>query len=94
METNYCITLDRVPEELYAEIAANDAQREEWVRLFAIDEIERTPHDDGYSVPLTPEFLKQQPHLVLNTRHFASNFQTHATCKPRRPRRRNGWHSH
>ena len=34
VETNYCITLDRVPEELYAEIAANDAQREEWVRLF------------------------------------------------------------
>ena len=39
VETNYCITLDRVPEELYPEIAANEAQREEWVRLFAIDEI-------------------------------------------------------
>ena len=35
----YCITLDRIPEEFYPEIAANDAQREEWVRLFAIDEI-------------------------------------------------------
>ncbi len=40
LETNYCITLDRVPEELYPEIAANDAQREEWVKLFSIDEIE------------------------------------------------------
>ena len=39
VETNYCITLDRVPEALYPEIAKNDAQREEWVRLFAIDEI-------------------------------------------------------
>ena len=27
VETNYCITLDRIPEEFYPEIAANDAQR-------------------------------------------------------------------
>ncbi|QQS04119.1 MAG: hypothetical protein IPK50_17750 [Fibrobacterota bacterium] len=38
-ETNYCITLDRVPDSLYPQIAANEAQREEWVKLFAIDEI-------------------------------------------------------
>ncbi|MEL7656372.1 MAG: site-specific DNA-methyltransferase, partial [Bacillota bacterium] len=30
VETNYCITLDRVPEALYPEICANNAQREEW----------------------------------------------------------------
>lgn len=41
IETNYCVTLDRVPEELYKEIAKNDDQREEWVRLFAIDEIKK-----------------------------------------------------
>jgi adenine-specific DNA-methyltransferase len=40
VETQYCVTLDRVSEELYPEIAANDAQREEWVRLFAIDEVD------------------------------------------------------
>ena len=34
IETNYCITLDRIPEEFYPEIAANDKQREEWVKLF------------------------------------------------------------
>ncbi|HEX8494408.1 MAG TPA: hypothetical protein VF658_16310 [Pyrinomonadaceae bacterium] len=39
VETNYCVTLDRVPEDLYVEIVANDAQREEWVQLFAINEI-------------------------------------------------------
>ena len=37
--TNYCITLDRIPEEFYPAIAANEAQRQEWARLFAIDEI-------------------------------------------------------
>jgi adenine-specific DNA-methyltransferase len=36
---DYCITLDRVPHALYSEVIVNDAQRKEWVRLFAIDEI-------------------------------------------------------
>ena len=64
IETNYCITLDRVPEELYPEIAANDAQREEWVRLFAIDEIKKDLHQPGYSKPLKVEFLKGNQHLA------------------------------
>jgi adenine-specific DNA-methyltransferase len=46
VDTQYCITLDRIPEQFYAEIAANEAQRDEWVRLLAIDSI------DGYSEPL------------------------------------------
>ena len=37
-ETNYCITLDRVPEELYPEIAENDAQLNEWIKLGFIEE--------------------------------------------------------
>lgn len=81
VEANYCITLDRVPEAMYAEIAANDAQREEWVRLFAIDEIESTDGDLvnagtlAYSVPLTVEFLKQNPFLVLDTAFFSAEFK-------------------
>jgi adenine-specific DNA-methyltransferase len=75
VETNYCITLDRVPEELYAEIAANDAQREEWVRLFAIDEIKTDLTRPGYSVPLTVKFLKVNPFLVLDTRLYDDRFK-------------------
>ena len=74
VETNYCITLDRIPEEFYAEIAANDAQREEWVRLFAIDEIKGDLTLPAYSTPLSVKFLKSQPTLVLDTRHFALHF--------------------
>ena len=70
VETNWCITLDRIPEEFYPEIAANDAQREEWVRLFAIDEIEENLVTPGYSVPLTVEFLKAHSSLVLDTAFF------------------------
>ena len=75
VETHYCVTLDRVPEELYPEIAANDAQREEWVRLFAIDEIKGDLTKPGYSTPLTVEFLKANPYLVLDTRHFSEDFK-------------------
>lgn len=75
VETNYCITLDRVPEELYPEIAANDAQREEWVRLFAIDKIAKDLNQPGYSVPLKAGFLKAQPLLVLDSAHFPADFK-------------------
>ena len=48
VETQYCVTLDRIlaieDEEtrraLLDAIIANDPQREEWVRLHAVDEIE------------------------------------------------------
>lgn len=76
IESNYCMTLDRVPESLYAEIAANDAQREEWVRLFAIDGIERDQrHTAAYTVPLSVEFLKENPFLVLDTKFFTAEFR-------------------
>ena len=75
VETNYCVTLDRVPEELYPEIAANEAQRAEWVRLFAIDEIAGDLTQPGYSEPLTVEFLKANPSLVLDTAHFSAEFK-------------------
>lgn len=80
-ETNYCITLDRVPEALYPQIVANEAQREEWVKLFAIDEIQASEGDlgggavVGYSVPLTLEFLKANDKLVLDTRFFDESFK-------------------
>lgn len=87
-ETNYCITLDRVPEELYDVIASNDAQREEWVKLFAIDEIgvsqEGAEKKDkelfeeetiSYTVPLTVEFLKENDKLILDTAFFSDEFK-------------------
>lgn len=76
LETNHCITLDRVPEELYGEIAASSGQREEWVKLFAIDEVKAEKLGDvAYSSPLTVAFLKSQPHLVLDTKHFSGPFK-------------------
>ena len=70
LDTHYCVTLDRVPETLYPEIAANKAQHDEWLRLFAIDRIDAALTTPGYTNPLTVEFLKANPFLVLDTRHF------------------------
>ncbi|MDD7722763.1 MAG: site-specific DNA-methyltransferase, partial [bacterium] len=75
VQSDYCITLDRVPRKLYPEILANDHQREEWVRLFAIDEIKGDLVSVGYSVPLTLEFLDQNPFLVLDTAFFSKQFK-------------------
>lgn len=74
VEAYYCITLDRVPEGLYTEIAANAAQREEWVKLFGIDEMKGDFATTGYSEPLTPAFLSGHPTLVVDTRHFDESF--------------------
>ena len=90
VEANWCVTLDRVPQTLYPVIAANDAQRAEWVSLFAIDEIagSETPAPaqgdmldpktakrvPAYSSPLTVEYLKANPFLVLDTKFFSAEF--------------------
>ena len=70
LDTHYCVTLDRVPEAFYPAIAANKAQHDEWLRLFAIDRIDAALTTPGYTNPLTVEFLKANPFLVLDTRHF------------------------
>ena len=68
VDSQYCITLDRIPEEFYPEIAANESQRNEWVRLFAIDKL------DGYSAPLTVHFLKKNNGLAIDTARFDRSF--------------------
>jgi adenine-specific DNA-methyltransferase len=63
VETNWCITLDRVPEALYPAIAANPRIKAEWEQLFHIQDL------PGYEAtkPLTVAFLKTNPYLVLDT---------------------------
>jgi adenine-specific DNA-methyltransferase len=69
-EAHYCVTLDRVPRELYPEVARNEGQREEWVKFLHID----SSANNGYSVPLTIEFLNAHPFLTLDTRFFPQSF--------------------
>ncbi|MGE0244014.1 MAG: DNA methyltransferase [Pyrinomonadaceae bacterium] len=72
VETSYLIRVGIIPEEFYPEIVANDAQREEWVRLYSISEFEETA--TLYSDPLTTNFLKAFPTLMVNTSLYDSGF--------------------
>ena len=75
LSTDYCLTLDRVPEKLYSEITQNPDQLEEWKHLFAIHEIDGDLVDSAYNEPLSVAFLKENPNLVLDTRHFDEPFK-------------------
>lgn len=83
LETQWLITLDKVPEQYYPEICQaaevqvigwdgqTTCQRQEWVDLFAIDEIRGDlAGTESYSVPLTPAFLKANPTLLLDTAYL------------------------
>lgn len=79
VDTGYCATLDRVPEALYDDILACDAQLEAWRSLYAVDAWgsewgdEGTDADSGEPV-FTRAFLEAHPHLTVDTRHFGSDF--------------------
>ena len=75
VETQYCITLDLVPEALLSEVVANEAQRDEWIRLFAINEIGQDLADSiPYSTPLSIEFCRRNGSLPVHTKHFDPGF--------------------
>ena len=75
LSTDYCLTLDHVPEEFYPEITENSAQLEEWKNIFAIHEIDNNLIDTDYTELPSVEFLKENPNLVLDTCHFDSDFK-------------------
>lgn len=69
VETNWCITLDKIAESFWAEIIANKAQIEEWIAMYAIDEA------DGWSNPPAVDFLHQNQNLIVDTKHFPNTFK-------------------
>ena len=75
LSTNYCITLDHINEEFYPEIVQNTMQLEEWKALFAIHEIDNNLISADYSEPISVDFLKENPNLILDTCHFDSDFK-------------------
>ena len=62
IETNYCITLDRIDENYYEEIFACDEQKAEWKTLFDVD-------------VQSVDDLKEEKYLVLDTKFFDMKFK-------------------
>lgn len=65
VSTHYCITLDRVPESLYPEIAANERQWERWKQLGVWNG----------SVPGTVDDLKSGLFRMVDTSIFEKSFR-------------------
>jgi adenine-specific DNA-methyltransferase len=69
-ETFYCITVGNIAEGFYREIAACDAQWDEWQALFHIDEATSSQGKKDRRIA----FLKAHPTLMVDTRHFPPDF--------------------
>lgn len=65
VSSHYCITLDRVPEELWPEVAANEKQWDQWKNLGVWDG----------DAPGTIEDLKAAPYRMVDTSLFPSSFK-------------------
>lgn len=69
VETNWCITVDKIAESFWPEILANQAQMEEWIAMYAIDEAE------GWCNPPDAAFLRRNQNLIVDTRYFSDAFK-------------------
>ncbi len=62
IETNYCITLDKIDEDYYEEIFTCNEQKAEWKELFDID-------------VQSVDYLKEEKYLLLDTKFFDMKFK-------------------
>jgi len=76
LKSEYCTTLDRVPESFYPQIVANPSQIEEWKALYSIGESTGQATLGGSrGTIIDVEFLKSHPYLVLDTKFFPQKFK-------------------
>lgn len=68
-ETFYIVTVGNIPEDFYLEIAANEAQWEEWEQLGMLND-----ESGMMKVEERKAFITQHPSLPLDTRHFPPHF--------------------
>jgi len=76
LTSEYCMTLDHVPEEFYPEIVKNAEQIAEWKQLYSIEETGgQSTISGGKGNVIDVEFLKSHPYLVLDTKFFPQEFK-------------------
>ena len=74
VKTDYCMTLDNVPEELYAEILGNEGQINEWKVLYGIGEEEQATIT-SFNKSIDETYLKNHPYLAIDTMFFDQGFK-------------------
>ena len=71
--THYCITLDRVPESLYPQIAANSLQWDQWEKLGMLENSKADLFKQAKAGSI--EYLKDHPFLMADTALFDAAFK-------------------
>ncbi|PUE28048.1 site-specific DNA-methyltransferase [Limnohabitans sp. Jir61] len=74
VSTQYCITLDRVPESLYPIIASNASQWTQWKELGLLSEVDNELFNNAKQG--TAEYLKNHQFLMVDTALFESSFKS------------------
>jgi adenine-specific DNA-methyltransferase len=72
VDTHYCFTLDKVPEELFNTIIENEGQLQSWVDLYAMEKWEDELKWDG---EWTKAFLKEHSFMMVDTQFFEDGFK-------------------
>lgn len=76
IETNYCITLDKIPPKYHEEIFTNQAQLKEWEILFGADcHGDKSPRNDGLFDVIASETKQSNLYLVVDTKFFDTKFK-------------------
>lgn len=73
-QTGYCITVGNIDRSRYSAIAACDPQWAEWKELLHVDEDAADLFSNGDRDDRRIAFLEAHPTLVVDTRHFHSDF--------------------
>ncbi|XZH90474.1 site-specific DNA-methyltransferase [Clostridium perfringens] len=63
VDTNYCITLDRIPKNFYKEIIDNQEQVKAWKELFSIED------------EITLDNINENKYLLVDTKFFDNEFK-------------------
>jgi len=66
IDSGYCVTMDRVPEELWEQVAANFDQAEEWKQLGFLE----TPKQE-----VSKKWLTDNPYAMIDTRFYDKQFK-------------------
>ncbi len=73
VNTEYCVTLDKVPEELYPDILDNEAQISDWKDLYALNEKEGPAKSTNQEID--KDFVESHPSIVIDTKYFSEEFK-------------------
>ena len=73
VDVGYCVAAGLIPDGLVPRVLACEAQWEEWRTLGCVS-IGDTLFDGGADAAARADFLKRNPGIMLDTRHFASSF--------------------